>query len=66
MQQRDYRRGIYLFGPYAFKESDFLPSLVTVKLDPNQGGYEMDKKREQGEKMNVEGGEAFLPSSISP
>ena len=66
MQQRDNRRGIYSLGPYAFSESDFLPSLVTVKLDPNQGGYEMDKKREQGEKTNVEGGEAFLPSRISP
>ena len=45
MQQRDNRRGIYSLGPYAFSESDFLPSLVIVKLDPNQGGYGMDKKR---------------------
>ena len=66
MQQRDNRRCIYSLGPYAFSESEYLPSLVTYKLDPNQGGYEMDKKREQGEKMNVEGGEAFLPSSNYP
>ena len=58
---KDNRRCIYSLGPYAFSECGFLPSLVTDKLDSNRGGYEMDKKREQGEKMNVEGGEAFLP-----